>query len=422
MRSIWLLAALSLAALALAGCGSTCGPTNCSGCCDGNNQCQIPSTQTCGLGGAACASCVGAQKCVGGVCENPGGTGSGNGNNTGSGNGSANGSGSTSATTSTSTTGTTGTTNTTGFTTGGSSTGTTSVVTTGSTGTTTSSTGTTGIPSLSPNVILVVDRSNSMADSADGTQTGVCTGAGQENLNCKWDEVLTALSNSIDGFVGEVASLGSGSDPVRVGLVTFSGSTTTTTAAASCVPGVLQVAPAPNTVTSINNALAAIAPLGGTPTASSLGVAGQAFNGVVETGRANYVVLITDGAPNCDASFAATTANCEDGTGYCTSPGACVSSSGTNESAAPYGCLDEDATVAMVQNLAQAGIETFVIGIGADFANASSPTVDTLNQCALAGGLPRMDSSGNVLSPAFYQASDIGSLQSALSDVLSRIQ
>src|SRR6185437_11805536 len=125
---------------------------------------------------------------------------------------------------------------------------------------------------------------------------------------------------------------------------------------------------------------------------------------VVETGRENYVVLITDGAPNCDASFAATTSNCEDGTGYCTSPGACVSSAGTNETAAPLGCLDENATVAMVQSLAQSDIRTFVIGIGADFANASSPTVDTLNQCALAGGVPRTDASGNVLSPAFYQA------------------
>ena len=93
MRTFWLLAALSLTTLALEGCSSSCGPSNCSGCCDGNNQCQIPSLQTCGLGGAACSACVGAQQCIGGVCQNPGGAGA-NGTGNGAGNGSANGSGS----------------------------------------------------------------------------------------------------------------------------------------------------------------------------------------------------------------------------------------------------------------------------------------------------------------------------------------
>ena len=260
-----------------------------------------------------------------------------------------------------------------------------------------------------------------MVDSYDGTQTQVCPNAGQQNLNCKWDEVLTALSNSIDGFVGEVGSLGSSSDPVRLGLVTFSGATTNSTPALSCVPGVLQVAPAANTVTSINNVLAGITPLGGTPTAASLQVAQQGFSSVLQAGRANYVVLITDGAPNCDATFAATLSNCEDGTGYCTSQGACVSSSGTQETASPYGCLDSDATVAAITSLAQAGINTFVIGIGADVAGTTSPTVDTLNQSALAGGVPRTDANGNVLTPAFYQATDVGSLQNALTAVLLRI-
>jgi hypothetical protein len=96
MRTALLLASTLLGAALLAGCGSTCDASSCTGCCDSAGVCQAPSAQACGLGGGACQACLGAQQCVQGVCgfAGSGGAGSGNGGNA---SGSAGASGSTSS-------------------------------------------------------------------------------------------------------------------------------------------------------------------------------------------------------------------------------------------------------------------------------------------------------------------------------------
>src|SRR3954470_12451011 len=58
--------ALSLGAM---GCGKTCGPGNCSGCCDANNLCQQPLADHCGQGGGSCLACAPSQSCVLGACQ-----------------------------------------------------------------------------------------------------------------------------------------------------------------------------------------------------------------------------------------------------------------------------------------------------------------------------------------------------------------
>ena len=128
------LGALALSALAWVGCGHTCAPDNCSGCCDASGVCQ-PGNQAadCGTLGNTCATCNVGQTCNAiGVCSSPGGNtngnGSGNSTTTSSGNGSTN----------VTTTGTTGTTSTTGVTTSN------TTATTGTTGFTTGTSSTTG--------------------------------------------------------------------------------------------------------------------------------------------------------------------------------------------------------------------------------------------------------------------------------------
>lgn len=74
MRTLSLFALAAL--LLLAGCGSTCGPDNCAGCCDANGACQVSADATCGQQGAACTDCtvlqpsahMSAFSCVSGQC------------------------------------------------------------------------------------------------------------------------------------------------------------------------------------------------------------------------------------------------------------------------------------------------------------------------------------------------------------------
>src|SRR6185437_15593706 len=126
-------------------------------------------------------------------------------------------------------------------------------------------------------------------------------------------------------------------EPAQLGLITFSGGDD------ACEVGVVQQAIAPNSASNINSVLASIEPRGATPTAATLAVAGQNLQAAPDSvGRDAYVVLLTDGAPNCNANFQVSSDNnCLDGTQACASPGACFDASGSPEAEAPLGCLDE---------------------------------------------------------------------------------
>lgn len=47
---------------------TTCGPANCSGCCDGLTCVSPPTTAKCGSGGDVCQTCSGTQTCATGSC------------------------------------------------------------------------------------------------------------------------------------------------------------------------------------------------------------------------------------------------------------------------------------------------------------------------------------------------------------------
>ncbi|MBS2031836.1 MAG: VWA domain-containing protein [Deltaproteobacteria bacterium] len=265
-------------------------------------------------------------------------------------------------------------------------------------------------PQLAPEVLLVVDRSGSMENAASGTQTNSCGTA----ASCKWDDLLADMvqgTSAGPGFLDKLQTLsaqnGSSQDPVQVGLVTF-GDGDSSSADSACKPGIIQVPVAGNTVDAVKTALQAISPGGATPTASTLQVAAGAFNNDGFT-RERYVVLVTDGLPNCNANIPLTVATC--GGDLCTE--GCFGTGGVPSDSRD--CLDQDNSVAAVQSLASAGVKTFVIGFGSDTNTGAATGV--LNAMANAGG----EAQSAPATTAYYQASSQADLQTALNKIIDAI-
>lgn len=118
---------------------------------------------------------------------------------------------------------------------------------------------------------------------------------------------------------------------------------------------------------------------GGTPTAASLRFLLEGVPGLHSpAGRADYVLLVTDGLPNCNADHPVTSDACR-----CTlnDPSLCETY-GLAE-----GCLDDVATVAAIRALAGIGITTIVVGVGNDLTTPLG--AETLQAMGTAGGFIR---------------------------------
>jgi hypothetical protein len=161
----------------------------------------------------------------------------------------------------------------------------------------------------------------------------------------------------------------------------------------------------------IKQKINSIQPIGGTPTAASLSMLGG-YDRLLGAEREDFVLLLTDGLPNCNSSLSGAT--CE-----------CVAAS----CADARNCLDKDAAVAAAQSLKSKGIRTIVVGFGADTAAGTAPGV--LAAVAEAGGFPRSCANGTdaecapgtcnqatkMCSTKFYQAADGAALVTALNQI-----
>src|SRR5262249_55759339 len=143
--------------------------------------------------------------------------------------------------------------------------------------------------------------------------------------------------------------------------------------------------PSAAAVPKILSALDASSPAGGTPTAEALRRALDYFTkGEGATLKGNrYVLLATDGGPNCDSTLSCTAATCTtnlDGT--CSIPaGASCCDPQFGGAAARSRCLDDAGTEAQIKALETAGVHTFVVGIP-----GSEVYGDALDAFAIAGG------------------------------------
>lgn len=148
-------------------------------------------------------------------------------------------------------------------------------------------------------------------------------------------------------------------------------------------------------------------PSGGTPTGAALRMVLSSLRGAA--GK-TFVILATDGAPNCNPVDSCTSATCqaniEDIPGCPPSgPSCCEPPNGVRES-----CLDGPATTSAVKALGAAGIAVYVIGL----PGTSSPAyASLLDELAVSGGtaLPT--------SPKYYRVDSTN--ETLLLDTLKKI-
>jgi hypothetical protein len=237
-----------------------------------------------------------------------------------------------------------------------------------------------------PNLYFVLDRSGSM------------------NALNKWGDVQLVLGQLM-------TSLG---PRARVGAAVFPDPTL-----GNCAPGVevfpphLGDAPAGTAGPAQGALMAALRPIlaaGGTPTAATLA---SLLPGLRALPGKTYVILATDGGPNCNPAAVCggteCTTNLDNAIGCPTSgtPNCCVPSMSGGG-----GCLDAQRTIGAVQNIVAAGIPVYVVGIP-----GSDPYRNLLDQLAQAGGTPRS------AEPFYYAIDTAGqvALQSVLSSIAAKI-
>ena len=218
-----------------------------------------------------------------------------------------------------------------------------------------------------PDVLLIQDRSGSM-DHDDNDQT--CRrGCGAAS---KWSEMTVAVTQVVTSTQATV----------NWGLKFFSD-----TGDDGC--GVLPdatVPVAPNNAAAITKAIGRTGPSTNTPTRAAI-EAGTAYLMSLQDTNPKYILLATDGEPNCAAG--------------CTGD-ACATTPNPAE---------EMASEMAVANAVAAGIKVFVVGIG----NVAS-AVATLNQMAMNGGEAQ---TGGATS--YYAATDQAALQTALQQIVGKV-
>lgn len=258
-----------------------------------------------------------------------------------------------------------------------------------------------------PNLMLLVDKSGSMSDLVVPGDPGSGT-------------KITVLQQVMGEFL--VPNVPDAGPPVaRVGLARFPNQ--------DCVPTTSSdvLAPLPpadagdaasvleNAAVAANTALQSLTPGGGTPTQASLQFIASNISELSDPSREDFVLLLTDGLPNCNDNLNFLTCTCT------SSPAPpCMS----NED-----CLDKTATVAQVQSMRAAGIRTIVIGFGADVLGSIAQ--DTLEAMAEAGGFVRKCPNTNqscgtgndcvlatgLCSEQFFQATDEDALSASLAEI-----
>lgn len=249
-----------------------------------------------------------------------------------------------------------------------------------------------------PNLYFVLDRSGSMSDPIDPDDP-----LSEPKLDASRgaiETVLQAVGHRVQ--YGAAVFPSDGGDGCNAGHETFPTQRGDSVAAAAGQSGVI--------LTRLMNTLAGYPPSGGTPAGATLRVLSEPLSRLEGT---SYVLLFTDGGPNCNYQAACTSNSCipdiervrlQSGE-VCGIDLLCCSDEDFSDARA--GCIDES-TVHAIADLEASGVSTYVIGLpGAD------PYADVLNRMAVAGGRARV---GNA-AEAYYAVDSTPDLVETLSAI-----
>jgi hypothetical protein len=226
--------------------------------------------------------------------------------------------------------------------------------------------------SVPADVLIVLDRSGSMNDMVDGTSCRGGCGA-----QSKWSQMTAAL----DAFIPTVQST------VNWGLKLFASPGRNMCGVSSGV----DVAPVANDAAQVIGAIGATSPGSSTPTTAAV-TAAAAYLQTLNDGNPKFILLATDGLPNCGSSPCAPV----------------VGGAG----AQTHDCDDANAIAAVKSVHDSLSISTFVIGIG----TASGGGDATLTAMAEAGGYPR------ATTPAYYPVQSADDLTQVFQTITGMVQ
>ena len=219
------------------------------------------------------------------------------------------------------------------------------------------------------NVLLVIDKSSSMDDQPHGFALK------------KWDALKAALEPALTAVEDEMSFgllLYPFGEETEIPLDCFEGCCEVPKGPAAIEVGIER---GRSGALEVMEALSATRPGGGTPTAAALDAALSYFTtGAgkdLQGGR--FVLLATDGGPNCGASDTICAAD------TCTPnlDGSCPAEHGNCCAGEGLYCLDDTAVIEKIQALAEVSVPTFVVGIPGTESYAQY-----LNRFAVAGGVP----------------------------------
>ncbi|MDX2051863.1 MAG: vWA domain-containing protein [Polyangiaceae bacterium] len=166
----------------------------------------------------------------------------------------------------------------------------------------------------------------------------------------------------------------------------------------------------------LNRSAPPVSGSGGTPTAATLAAL---VDPLAALPGSTVAVLVTDGAPNCNAKATCDQDNCI--ANIVLGPTACglnVNCCSTQANGSPEGCFDQEPTRAAVKSLADRGIQTFVVGMP-----GSEAFTTLLNQLAVLGGTARSMTPATPTTPTtpttpdYYSVNDTQALGNALLEI-----
>jgi hypothetical protein len=253
-------------------------------------------------------------------------------------------------------------------------------------------------------IMLVIDRSSSMAFSLDGAQDPASMG-----LPSRWQVLRDALGAVVPMF-DRTVSFGAKFYPQVINPIDQGNIDALCNGASG-----IDLEPALGNAMPLLSFFARTRPGGGTPTHDGLLVASNYLRARPGRGTARYIVLATDGGPNCNAMNPTPIATC-----VCTSSD--VNTCRNDPRFGRYNCLDADRTVALVRDVAQPSmpgvtpIPVYVIGM--DGSMTTRPDLlSVIDDMAVAGGRPRP-----VVNPGdrrYYSVRNPGDLQGAFQSIVA---